>query len=169
MAKTPSWVNDSLRALGGHKALVMLGARNLGYSEKDHTVTMKLPKNASGANYLIIKLTSRDLYDLELQSIRKVKGSYKQTLKARLEGAYADMVRSWVENKTGMYLSLGTMGRNPRRRSNPSYLDRLIKMQAESYGEGETYSPSTGGFLLPNGMFLNMGMYGERGDDHRRR
>lgn len=114
---TPTWVRETLAALGGNKALVMMGAKNVGYSEQDHTVTMKLPRNASGANYLIIKLTNRDLYDLELQSIRKVKGRYKQTLKARVEGVYADGVRPWVEHQTGMYLSLGTMGRNPRRKT----------------------------------------------------
>ena len=48
-----------------------------------------------------------------------------------------------------------------------SYLDRLIKLQAESYGEGTTMDPVTGGFLLPEGDFLNMGIYGTRGDDHR--
>lgn len=48
-----------------------------------------------------------------------------------------------------------------------SYLERLIKAQAESYGSGVTTDPFTGGFILPDGRFLNMGMYGTRGDDHR--
>jgi len=48
-----------------------------------------------------------------------------------------------------------------------SYLDRLIKRQEESYGEGTTMDPITGGFLLPTGEFLNLGAYGTRADDHR--
>lgn len=48
-----------------------------------------------------------------------------------------------------------------------SYLEQLIKAQAESYGSGTTTDPFTGGFILPDGRFLNMGMYGTRGDDHR--
>jgi hypothetical protein len=52
-------------------------------------------------------------------------------------------------------------------RENPSYEQRLIKRQAESYREGVTDDPHTGGFILRDGQFLNMGMYGSRGDDHR--
>jgi hypothetical protein len=60
--------------------------------------------------------------------------------------------------------------KNPRRgrkKKNPTYESRLIKMQEEAYGEGVTSSPTQGGFLMYNGEFLNMGAYGQRGDDHR--
>lgn len=111
MAKTPQWVIDTLAVLGGNRGLYMLGAKNIAYDDKKKNVTMKLPRNASGANYLIIHYDrGLDLYDLELQSIRKVKGTYKQTLKSELKGAYADLVGPWIERETGMYLSLGTMG-----------------------------------------------------------
>lgn len=136
---TPSWVSETLQVINGNRGIQMLGAKNIGYSDKDHTVTMQIPRNISGANYLVIRYNhSRDLYDLELQSIRKSKGTYKQTLKATLKDAYADMVKPWIERNTGMYLSLGTMGRqNPStkiRKLSPA-TQKVVQVMIESMRE----------------------------------
>lgn len=157
MAKTPQWVTDTLAALGGNKAFVMMGAKNVGYSNENRTVTMKIPRNASGANYLIMHYDrGLDLYNLELQNIRQVKGRYKQTLKAELKGAYADMVRPWVESKTGMYLSLGTMGRrNPRRKGKIRKLSpntqKVVEVMLESMRKlpDSNFHPSTFTYTMP--------------------
>jgi hypothetical protein len=49
---------------------------------------------------------------------------------------------------------------------NPSYLDSVKKVMAESYGEATTDNPNESGFLLADGTWLKMG-FGNRGDDHR--
>jgi hypothetical protein len=52
-------------------------------------------------------------------------------------------------------------------RRNPSYLDTVKKVMAESYGEATTLNPNESGFLLADGTWLKMGMDGRQGDDHR--
>lgn len=52
-------------------------------------------------------------------------------------------------------------------RRNPSYLDLVKKDVKESYGSATTENTNQAGFLLADGTWLNMGMYGERGNDHR--
>jgi hypothetical protein len=52
-------------------------------------------------------------------------------------------------------------------RENPSYLDVVKKEMVGSYGAATTEDPNESGFLLADGTWLKMGMYGSRGDDHR--
>ena len=109
----PRWVTDTLATINGNRGLQMLGAKAISYDTKKKAVNMRLPRNSSGGNFLSIRLTSLDLYDIEIRSVRTVKGRLSDKLKASGEGLYASDVGPWVEEHTGMYLSMGTMGQNP--------------------------------------------------------
>lgn len=89
----------------GSKALYMLGAKNL--TGGDNFLSFKIGRNSKGVNYIKIKLTSMDLYDVEFGAIRGT--NYK--IKYEAKGVYADQLHSTIEEHTGMYTSLGTMGR----------------------------------------------------------
>lgn len=112
----PQWAQDTLATINGGRGLMMLGAKHVSYDNKTHTVSMKLPRNASGGNILQIQyLPGKDLYDVRIQSARMGKKGYSVKNKAELNDAYGDMIGPFVERATGMYLSLGTMGRrNPK-------------------------------------------------------
>ena len=88
---------EILNQLGGNKFVVMTGAKNLGAT--DNSLSMRLPRNASGANYLKITLNSMDLYDVEFLSIRGM----KVTPKKEFNNAYNDMLVSLFEKTTGLY------------------------------------------------------------------
>lgn len=92
------------KQLGG-KALYMLGAKNL--TGGDNFLSFRIGRNSKGINYIKIKLTHMDLYDVEFGAIRGT--DYK--IKYEAKGIYVDMLHSTIEEYTGMYTSLGTMGR----------------------------------------------------------
>ena len=83
----------------GHKALFMLGAKNL----IDHGDALSFRIRGSKAvNYIKITLTPADLYDIEFG---KVWGS-KYTVKSTVESYYVDMLHTAIEEATGLYTSL---------------------------------------------------------------
>jgi hypothetical protein len=91
--------NTILQQLGGAGRLrAMTGAYN--FYDLGDGLSFKI-KNAR-ANYIKIKLTSMDLYDVEVGRIRGT--TYKVVQKA--EGLYFDQLRPFIEKATGMYLSL---------------------------------------------------------------
>lgn len=92
------------KQLGG-KALMMLGAKNL-VGDKN-SLSFKIGRNSKGVNYIKITLTPMDLYDVEFGAIRGT--TYK--IKKAVKGIYVDMLHKTIEDNTGMYTSLGTMGR----------------------------------------------------------
>lgn len=92
------------KQLGG-KALYMMGAKNL-VGGKDN-LSFRIGRNSKGVNYIKITLTGMDLYDVEFGNIRGM--NYK--VKKEVTGIYADMLHKTIEDNTGMYLSLGTMGK----------------------------------------------------------
>ena len=89
----------------GNKALVMMGAKNLVAGKKD--LSFRIGRNSKGINYIKITLTAMDTYDVEFGAIRGM--NYK--IKSEAKGIYADMLHDVIEKNTGMYLSLGTMGK----------------------------------------------------------
>ena len=97
--------NEILRQLGGNRFVAMTGAKNLIAGTR--SLSMRLPRNASKANYLRITLNGLDLYDVEFISIR---GMNMKT-KAAFTDVYNDMLTDIFESTTKMYTSLGTMGR----------------------------------------------------------
>ena len=96
-----------LQQLGGNKFIMMTGAKNLAVDKAKNTLHMKIGRNAKGVSHLRIKLTGADLYDMEFLQIRA--GNIK--VKAKVKGIYADQLQKMFTKHTGMYTSLGTMGR----------------------------------------------------------
>jgi len=96
--------NTILEQLGGAGRLrMMTGAYN--FVDLGNGLSFKI-KNQR-ANYIKIKLTSMDLYDVEVGRIRG--NTYKVVNSA--EGLYFDQLKPFIEKSTGMYLNLfGTGG-----------------------------------------------------------
>jgi hypothetical protein len=95
-----------LEQLGGRQFIAMTGARNfVGHAD---ALSFRLPGNSKdGANYVKITLTPMDVYNVETKSVRGVKVKDKTSR----EGVYADQLRDVFTTITGLYTSLGTMGR----------------------------------------------------------
>jgi hypothetical protein len=103
-----------LTQLGGAKLLrLMIGARDF-YSLSEGTgysggLQFSLPSNLSRPriNRIIIKLNSRDLYDVEFLSIRRGKdGTYKVKFVALDKDMFNSDLRACIERNTGLVLSL---------------------------------------------------------------
>ena len=96
-----------LEQLGGQNRLVsMLGAYNFG--AEDNSVSFRFKaKGKNGINYIKITLNSMDTYDIKYSSIR---GTEFKTV-AEDKGIYNDQLREVIEQEIGLYLSMGTMGR----------------------------------------------------------
>ena len=91
---------EILNQLGGNKFIAMTGSKNFG-SDKN-TLSMKLTRNASSANYLRITLNSMDTYDMEFISVRGASRKVKKTY----NGIYGDQLQSLFTEATGLYTSL---------------------------------------------------------------
>ena len=89
-----------LAQLGGNKFLVMTGSKNLA-AGKDK-LSMKLTRNKSAANYLIITLTVMDTYTMEFVSVRGASRKVKKTY----ENVYGDQLQALFTEATGLYTSL---------------------------------------------------------------
>lgn len=89
-----------LAQLGNNKFLAMTGAKNLmGLGDG---LSMQLPRNASKANRLKIKLRADDTYNVEFSRYAKL-----EVVPVRsFEGVYADQLRSIFSDVTGMAVSL---------------------------------------------------------------
>ena len=93
---------EVLKQLGGNRFIAMTGAKNFVKNDKDKSITFKLPKAKGGINYVRIKLTSMDLYDVEFISAR---GTNIKTV-AKEKGVYNDQLPSIFTKHTGLYTSL---------------------------------------------------------------
>lgn len=84
----------------GHKALYMIGAKNL--MAIDNGLAFKIMKNAKGVNYVEIKLNGKDLYDIRYCYV-SVKGVKEISVDNDI---YADMLNKSIEDNTGLYTKL---------------------------------------------------------------
>jgi len=84
----------------GHKALFMIGAKNL-MAGKDY-LQMKLGRNSGGWNALKIALNGLDLYDMTFYKIRKLKVTQEKTV----DNIYFDQLHDIIETETGLRTSL---------------------------------------------------------------
>ena len=84
----------------GHKALFMIGAKNL-MAGKDY-LQMRLGRNTSGWNALKIVLNGLDLYDMTFYTIRKLTVTKKKVV----DNIYCDQMRDIIESETGLRTSL---------------------------------------------------------------
>ena len=84
----------------------MTGAKNFAVGPKG--MGFKIGRNSKGVNYIRIDLDrGRDLYNMEFIQMRG--GNLK--IKSKVKGVYNDQLQKMFTKHTGMYTSLGTMGR----------------------------------------------------------
>ena len=104
--------------LGANRFAMMTGAKN--FVAGDDFLMFSIGKNQSVYNKVRITLTPDDLYDLEFFKMNRL-GDISKTQK--FEGVYAEQLQDLFTQVTGLYTSMGTMGRrsNPRA-SNPIIL-----------------------------------------------
>lgn len=104
--------------LGANRFAMMTGAKN--FVAGDDFLMFSIGKNQSVYNKVRITLTPDDLYDLEFFKMNRL-GDISKTKK--FDGVYAEQLQDLITQVTGLYTSMGTMGRrsNPRA-SNPIIL-----------------------------------------------
>lgn len=103
-----------LDQLGGNHFLVMMGCHHLLGDKK--SLQMKIPRNASRANYLKITLEPDDTYRMEFRRYRDEcfsirNGKCYQTkaineIVQTYDGVYFDQLQALFTHVTGMYTSL---------------------------------------------------------------
>jgi hypothetical protein len=104
----PPVVETILEQMGGNKFMVMTGARPVVHGP--HMLTFKLPTNQSKANYLdVIHNPGKDLYTMTFRRVSN-RGMDSKNL-VEYDDVYADQLQPMFEKVTGMYTTLGTMGR----------------------------------------------------------
>lgn len=84
----------------GHKALFMIGAKNL-IAGKNY-LQMKLGRNSGSWNALKIALNGLDLYDMTFYKIRKLTVTKEKTV----DNIYCDQLHSIIESETGLRTTL---------------------------------------------------------------
>ena len=89
-----------LQQLGGNKFKMMTGAKNFGIDGK--SLTFSIGRNSKGINFVRIKLTSMDLYDVEFINMR---GAKRKVIK-KVKGVYGDMLPKIFKKYTGMNVRL---------------------------------------------------------------
>lgn len=112
----PAPANDMMVAkailaqLGGHKFLAMTGAAHL--VGGPNSLSMKIGRNNKGINHVMITLDPSDTYTMKFYHVRGANAKIKD----EHEGVYAEDLQRLFTQSTGMYTSMGTVGRR-----NPAY------------------------------------------------
>lgn len=116
--RNPSTVADTIaKQLGGiSKLQAMVGAKNMSYSADSFQFKFS---GSQVANYVEIKLLPSDTYKITFYKIRGLNAPIVK----EVSGVDASQLRELFEQTTKLYLSLGTMRGNPRRRlrRNPEF------------------------------------------------
>jgi len=99
--------NTILQQLGGRKFIAMTGAKDL--MGGPDFLAFRVGANPKRVNKVRITLNAHDYYDVEFFHLRNMKA----TLLSRVEDVSVDMLRDVFTQNTGLYTSLGTMGRTP--------------------------------------------------------
>lgn len=101
-----SLAQEILNQLGGHRFVVMTGARNI--SALDSGLCFKLPgtMTKNHVNYVKIELNSLDLYDVEFWNYRMKHYDVTKKLIARYDGVYNDMLVPLFKQNTGLEVTL---------------------------------------------------------------
>ena len=90
--------------LGGRRFAAMIGAKQVALAERKVTVTFP---RSRGVNRLEVELDNDDTYTVKFQYEHGV----KLATKAEFANVYAADLQEMFEHVTGLYTSLGTMGR----------------------------------------------------------
>ena len=93
--------NTIYRQLGGNRFRVMTGAKNL--TSHEFALSMKIGRNKTNANFMIVELNSMDLYDITFAKVTRM-GEMKSV--KTYDNVYNDMLVEIFESHTGMYTSL---------------------------------------------------------------
>lgn len=103
--------NIILHQLGGNKFIMMTGAKHFGCD--DNSLSFKIGKNHAGVNHVKITLNVMDTYDMVLEKVSMSRKTHevKRKVIGSHEGIYNDMLQDCFTQTTGLYTSLGTMGR----------------------------------------------------------
>ena len=96
-----SVANEIYRTLGGHKFVVMTGAKN--FIDLKNGIRMKIGRNKTNANWMEITLNSLDLYDVRFSRVSPMGGERSVT---EYNNVYNDSLVDVFEKHTGMYTSL---------------------------------------------------------------
>lgn len=102
-ANINEWKADEvLKQLGGNRFIAITGAKNFVKSDKDKSITFRVPKAKSGITHIKITLTSSDLYNIDFISVR---GTNIKTVTTE-KGVYNDQLQSIFTKNTGLYTRL---------------------------------------------------------------
>ena len=93
--------NTIYRQLGGNRCRVMTGAKNL--TSHEFALSMRIGRNKTNANFMIVELNGNDLYDVTFAKVTKM-GEMKSV--REYNDVYNDMLVSLFESHTGMYTTL---------------------------------------------------------------
>ena len=93
--------NEIYRQLGGNRFRVMTGAKNM--VSHEFALSMKIGRNKTNANFMVVELNGNDLYDVTFAKLTKM-GEMKSV--KTYDNVYNDMLVSIFESHTGMYTTL---------------------------------------------------------------
>ena len=91
-----------LQQLGGNRFIMMVGAKNLAVDKSRNELHMKIGRNSKGVNFVRIKLSSMDLYDMEFLQVR----AGKIKIKSKVKDVYADQLGKMFKKHTGLNVRL---------------------------------------------------------------
>ena len=89
------------RQLGGNRFRVLTGAKNM--VSHEFALSMKIGRNKTNANFMVVELNGLDLYDVTFAKLTKM-GEMKSV--KTYDNVYNDMLVSIFESHTGMYTTL---------------------------------------------------------------
>lgn len=92
---------EILNQLGGSRFAAMTGSKNFGAA--DNSLSMRLSRNKSNAQYLTITLNSMDLYDMKFTAFNR---DLEMVVKAERNNVYAEDLQSIFTDITGLYTRL---------------------------------------------------------------
>lgn len=87
----------------GHRAFMMLGAKNLLGDE--NSLTFKIGRNVQGVTHVRVQLDPDDTYTMQFLKVGRAPRFEKKVL-SEASNIYADQLRKVIEQKTGMYTNL---------------------------------------------------------------
>ena len=127
-----------VQQLGGNKFKMMTGAKNFGIDGK--SLTFSIGRNSKGINFVRIKLTSMDLYDIQFAQLRMGQVKVKSTAKR----VYGDQLGKVFKKHTGMNVRLfgETINEAPKNydRAMKKMLDFMKKSAYKQYKKSfDTY------------------------------
>lgn len=99
-------VANTIRDQVGHRALMMIGAKNL--TGDKNSLSFKIGRNSAHVTHIRVTLEPSDTYTVQFYRVRR----HNRTLVSEERDIYGDGLRDCIERNTGLYTSLGTMGRS---------------------------------------------------------